>query len=251
MNKKEKNKRKQIQTLPKHFSVEKFFGPTFGIFKLPDDVVEALTIMTNTIINDPLSESYGKNLAGAIKQEKFLYKEDFVNAGVSQILENCIKSYIVTSAKKHLVHLDKYRYESMIIDAWVVSQYENEYNPIHNHTACDISAVLYLKTPNVKGRRGIDEKRSDNDGDINFIYGSDDRDLDILDKGIWGFTPEVGDLFIFPSYLLHTVYPFLGNEERRSLAFNAIYRVLNGNEILYGPFGSRSPKNYKYLESRP
>ena len=34
-------------------------------------------------------------------------------------------------------------------------------------------------------------------------------------------TPEVGDFYFFPNYLMHTVYPFKGtNEERRSISFN-------------------------------
>ena len=74
--------------------------------------------------------------------------------------------------------------------------------------------------------------------------------MDVLDKGVWGFNPQVGDLFIFPSYLLHTVYPFIGNEERRSLAFNAIYRVMDGNDIIFGPVGSRTNLDYKYLKKR-
>ena len=35
-------------------------------------------------------------------------------------------------------------------------------------------------------------------------------------------TPEVGDFYIFPHYLMHTVYPFKDtDEERRSISFNA------------------------------
>ena len=29
-------------------------------------------------------------------------------------------------------------------------------------------------------------------------------------------------MVMFPSYLLHTVYPFIGKEERRCIAFNGI-----------------------------
>ena len=47
----------------------------------------------------------------------------------------------------------------MINSAWIVSQYENEYNPAHNHTGCDISAVIYLKVPDVKGRRNLRVKK--------------------------------------------------------------------------------------------
>lgn len=244
-------KNKQIQTPPKSFEVKKFFGPTFGLFSLPDDAIDALIKMTDKILKDSSSESHGSHLAGIIKNEKFIYKEDFIKAGVNQILENCVKSYIITTAKQHLAHLDEFKYESMINNAWIVSQFENEYNPIHSHTNCDISAVLYLKTPDIKGRRNLTEKKNDDDGDINFVYGSpQERDLDVLDKGVWGFNPQVGDLFIFPSYLLHTVYPFIGNEERRSLAFNAIYRVMDGNDIIFGPVGSRTNLDYKYLKKR-
>jgi len=32
--------------------------------------------------------------------------------------------------------------------------------------------------------------------------------------------PEVGDFYLFPSWLTHQVYPFRSKGERRSLAFN-------------------------------
>ena len=36
-------------------------------------------------------------------------------------------------------------------------------------------------------------------------------------------TPQVGDFYIFPHYLMHTVYPFKDtDEERRSISFNAV-----------------------------
>ena len=35
--------------------------------------------------------------------------------------------------------------------------------------------------------------------------------------------PKVGDFYIFPHYLMHTVYPFKDtDEERRSISFNAV-----------------------------
>ena len=39
--------------------------------------------------------------------------------------------------------------------------------------------------------------------------------------------PTSGLLVMFPSYLLHTVYPFIGEGERRCLPFNAVYRILD------------------------
>ena len=37
-------------------------------------------------------------------------------------------------------------------------------------------------------------------------------------------------MIMFPSYLLHTVYPFIGDEERRCIAFNAVYRIGDENK---------------------
>jgi hypothetical protein len=48
--------------------------------------------------------------------------------------------------------------------------------------------------------------------------------------------PKVGDFYIFPNYLMHSVYPFKDtDEERRSISFNAfiddnIYNVYGTNE---------------------
>ena len=106
-------------------------------------------------------------------------------------------------------------YESFINSAWVVSQYENEYNPLHNHTGCDISGVIYLKMPDTKGRRNIESKKGkdDNDGDITFVHSAmGQRNHDILEKGIFTLTPQVGQLVVFPSFLLPTVYPFIVKE---------------------------------------
>ena len=42
-----------------------------------------------------------------------------------------------------------------------------------------------------------------------------------LSKSIYNLNPKVGDLMIFPNYLMHTAYPFNIDAERRSFSFNA------------------------------
>ena len=44
-----------------------------------------------------------------------------------------------------------------------------------------------------------------------------------MTRGLIKYKPTVGDFFIFPAHLQHTVYPFRteGDEERRSVSFNA------------------------------
>jgi len=146
------------------------------------------------------------------------------------MMESCLRSYILYCAKQHSMFNETWTYHSSLNSAWVVSQYENEYNPLHNHTGCDISGVVYLKMPDVKGRRNIESKKgkTDNDGDITFVHSAmGNRNFDVLEKGIISLTPMVGMMVMFPSYLLHTVYPFIGEEERRCIAFNGTYKILS------------------------
>jgi len=37
--------------------------------------------------------------------------------------------------------------------------------------------------------------------------------------------PEVGDFYLFPSWLAHQVYPFRSDGERRSMAFNVHFKL--------------------------
>ena len=43
-----------------------------------------------------------------------------------------------------------------------------------------------------------------------------------MSESIYTATPAVGDVYLFPNYLMHTVFPFTDtDEERRSVSFNA------------------------------
>ena len=244
----------QIQTHPTNFTVEKHFGPFFASCMLPDDALNAMLKMSDEILSDKLSESHGQSLAGVIDKEMKVYKSDMEKAGVDQLIESCVRSYVVHCAKNHGMFRDDYIFESTVNSAWIVSQYENEYNPLHNHTGCDISAVIYLKVPDVKGRRNLESKKGkvDNDGDITFIHSSlSNRNFDVFEKGVMNMTPMPGLLVMFPSYLMHTVYPFIGEGERRCLPFNAIYRIMNKDKQFIAGNLSGTQNLTFYTEEKP
>ena len=54
-------------------------------------------------------------------------------------------------------------------------------------------------------------------GTIDFIHGS----KSFLSNSLYNHNPKVGDMIIFPNYLMHTAYPFKREGERRSFSFNA------------------------------
>ena len=244
----------QIQTHPTDFRVEKHFGPFFASCMLPQDATDALLKMSDEILSDKLSESHGQSLAGVIDKEIKVYKSDMEKAGVDQLIESCVKSYVVHCAKNHGMFDETHIFESHINSAWIVSQYENEYNPLHNHTGCDISAVIYLKVPDVKGRRNLESKKGkhDNDGDIAFIHSATgNRNFDVFEKGVMNLQPTSGLLVMFPSYLLHTVYPFIGEGERRCLPFNAVYRITTKDKsFLAGNLSGLENPTF-YMEKKP
>ncbi len=244
----------QIQSHPTEFRVEKHFGPFFASCLLPQDAVDSMLKMSDEILSDKLSESHGQSLAGVIDKEVKVYKSDMEKAGVDQLIESCVKSYVVHCAKQHGFFAESNTFQSQINSAWIVSQYENEYNPMHNHTGCDISAVIYLKVPDVKGRRNLESKKGkqDNDGDISFVHSAiGNRNFDVFEKGVITLTPQPGLLVMFPSYLIHTVYPFIGEGERRCLPFNAVYRIFDKNEnFLAGDLSSVVNPTF-YTEKKP
>ena len=249
----------QIQSHPTDFKVEKHFGPYFASCFLPHDALDALIKMSDELLSNKLTESHGQNLAGVIDKELKIYTSDMDKAGVDQLLESCVKSYVVHCARQHGMFKEHYVTDSDVNSAWVVSQYANEYNPIHNHTGCEISGVIYLKVPDVKGRRNLQSKKGkmDSDGDISFVYcTASQRNHDIFEKGLVQITPVPGLMLMFPSYLGHTVYPFVGEGERRCIAFNANYRITDqsdsnvGSQMIAGNLYGLKNK-YFYYDEKP
>ena len=62
----------------------------------------------------------------------------------------------------------------------------------------------------------VKNKKFKTNGTIDFINGQ----KNFLSKSIYNLNPKLGDLLIFPNYLMHTAYPFNIDGERRSFSFN-------------------------------
>ena len=95
----------------------------------------------------------------------------------------------------------------------------------------------------------------DSDGDINFVYNAaSERNQDVFENGLVQITPVPGLMLMFPSYLGHTVYPFVGEGERRCIAFNGTYRILEkvGEQTNLIAGNSNGVKNhYFYYGEKP
>ncbi|MDA9678617.1 2OG-Fe(II) oxygenase family protein [Candidatus Pelagibacter sp.] len=183
------------------------FGPTIGKGKLSRKFIDIINtqIDKSTITK---KNDYSSKLASQIKNELKL-PNSFIKKNLSTELIKNIKNYLKTS------EIEKIK-EIKIINLWVVKQLKNEYNPIHYHDG-QLSGVGYLKIPkNMNQNKTIKNKKTKTNGTIDFINGQ----RGFLSKSIYNLNPKVGDLLLFPNYLMHTAYPFNIDAERRSFSFN-------------------------------
>tara|TARA_B100001027_G_scaffold206940_1_gene170929 strand:+ start:477 stop:1088 length:612 start_codon:yes stop_codon:yes gene_type:complete len=183
------------------------FGPRIAIVKIPLSLLEKINHEVESIILDKkksISNDYSKKLVGQVQQEIEL-KNKFIKKNLKNFISKSINQYL----KKNLNKKSK---NIKIKNLWVVRQFKNEYNPVHFHDG-DVSGVGYLKIPSNLTKSN---KKIKTNGTIDFIYGS----KSFLSDSIFNHKPKVGDLILFPNYLMHTAYPFKSKGERRSFSFN-------------------------------
>ena len=184
------------------------FAPAIGQYNLAEKSTEEINKYIDKLrTNEKEIEinNYGDKLAGEITHEISLSNEFLSKFLLDELAAN-VHNYVKSCIGKEITKFN-------IKECWVVCQYQNDYNPIHWHSG-HVSGVAYLKVPKSFGESIKKENRN---GRIAFIHGS----RQFLSKSSIEFTPSVTDLYLFPSYLMHTVYPFKSKDERRSIAFNA------------------------------
>ena len=183
------------------------FGPKIAKLKFSSSIIKKINTEVNKIVaQKKLSKKYdySKKLVGQVKQEIELPKT-FIKKNLYKLITNSIRSFIKSTTGKNIKKVK-------IKNLWVVNQYANEYNPIHYHDG-HISGVGYLKIPKnlFKSKKSLETN-----GSIDFINGN----KMFLNDSIHNHKPKVGDVILFPNYLMHTAYPFSVKGERRSFSFN-------------------------------
>tara|TARA_B110000259_G_scaffold176368_1_gene212484 strand:+ start:19 stop:609 length:591 start_codon:yes stop_codon:yes gene_type:complete len=183
------------------------FGPTLGKSKLSKKIIRVINNHVDKTTISPKND-YSSKLASQIKNE-IKFTKTFINKNLSKELIKNIKIYLEQSDVSNIK-------EIKIVNLWVVRQLKNEYNPIHYHNG-QLSGVGYLKIPkNMNRNKMVKNKKIKTNGTIDFINGQ----RGFLSKSIYNLNPKLGDLILFPNYLMHTAYPFNIDGERRSFSFN-------------------------------
>ena len=135
----------------KDVQLVKPFGPLIMLVQLPEGIIKALNEIVDVIYPN---RDMGGRLAGVIETESEIPHSMLEEKKVMDVFHALSKSYVeqayVNAGQTDLLNAMNIKTEMQSI--WSVSQYENEYNPQHNHSHCQISAVLYLKIPAMKSR---------------------------------------------------------------------------------------------------
>jgi uncharacterized protein (TIGR02466 family) len=183
------------------------FGPVIGKTRISNNFIKKINNEFDLKIKNKNSD-YSSKLASQIRNE--------IKLNSNFIKKNLAKSIII-DAKKFLKNEKiKNIKEIRILNLWVVRQFKGEYNPVHYHEG-DLSGVGYLKLPkNMTTNKEVKNKKIKTNGTIDFINGQ----KNFLSKSIYNVVPKIGDMYIFPNYLMHTAYPFNIEGERRSFSFN-------------------------------
>ena len=166
-----------------------------------------------------------KQLVGKIKNEHSLYYSG-VNSD-KQTSHNFLSQYVLDwflSVYAEYLNIKRIiPMEMKISSIWVNEMKDNEYNPIHIHQGSlftGLSSVMILKLPSHYG-----EEYSAGDQPCNGklqIIGNSNGQFASTD-----YQPElkIGDFYIFPYDMRHTVFPFNStNQVRRTLAANCDIR---------------------------
>ena len=214
------------------------FSPAILERQVPQKFIDIVNRVGDEVLSDETKSrewDFSENLVGKVRKEVQIpivdkaekkYCLDYMKESCLLFLQEMLKKNRTYEWNKLTgVGTSQNLYPSPenihLANSWIVSQYKGEYNPWHKHSG-NFSAVMYLKIP--EGMNKFMEKEYDDhypcSGLIQFMYGeSQDFRSDTLTC-----LPEVGKMYLFPSWLKHSVYPFYCEGERRSLSFNAFFR---------------------------
>ena len=137
---------------------------------------------------------------------------EYVKAFITNVnTDISLRQFTFDEQPINLVDKELKNTEIKITDIWFVRMKEGDFHAMHDHILrATLSGGIYLRTPKVPfPQSAISWIHSGNSG-LSFNNGS------------WGLQPDRGDVFVWPAWLSHHVYPFKGKDiSREMISFNA------------------------------
>ena len=199
---------------------------------LEDKFIDILNKYLDNLLKQEDRTSHAGKLVGQIKHGEQLKMdhtcEDLkeFDTLTNKIAQQYLQQYIQISAT---TRFNESQVGLQTDEMWSVHSYAGDYNPLHDNGTKTLAGMSW--TPWTKIPKQISE-RDDSvsmynssgvmDGNLVFCWQPGGiRMPDILEfPQMLSVKPEVGKLYMFPSWSPHMVYPFEGEGERRTVAGN-------------------------------
>lgn len=112
-----------------------------------------------------------------------------------------------------------------ITKSWFSYHQKYNWNTPHGHGDNAFVGVYYIKTNDNSGDLLLHDPR----GTVTFthFFDEDSKKETVGCRSYIKIKPKVGDLVLFPSYIVHSVEPNMSDETRISLALNFKYKDFN------------------------
>ena len=216
-----KKSSKESPPVPFNFEAIRPFGPTIIRGSVPMDLIHLLDKKASQMLgSEQLSKEFNhaQNLAGNVQKEvrfpqSWMSTKEF--QPMVQYIGEMVKAYISIPPANETIS-PAFVGKLVIQSMWMVSQYAGDFNPFHIHEG-QLSGVIYLRIPPGLQHEYDEEDHYPTVGDIVFFHGQ----AATFSGHKLQYSPGVGDIFLFPNWLSHGVYPFrTKGQERRSVSFN-------------------------------
>jgi len=116
-----------------------------------------------------------------------------------EIVEPAFNSYLLSSTGKEIGEFSPYKFRS-----WITGTAQGYMIPTHNHSGASVSGVFYLmcEEQDFGGELLLMDPRSNANRGYQTLF----KPWFAEEK----LTPKTGDVILFPSFVYHYTFPFLG-----------------------------------------
>ena len=137
----------------------------------------------------------------------------FISGGVFSVFQQASKGYILERGSDT-------KYRVIIRDSWFITYENGGFVAPHTHDNCSWSCVYYVQS----------EKNSNDINGATFLQRPNARlksDIgsESFQHQLQNFEPIEGKLVVWPSYIIHGSYPYIGKVKKNVLSANFIIKL--------------------------
>lgn len=175
--------------------------------RMSDSIVSDVANYMDTVNNNSADKDLVANISG-----------DQSEMDLNNPLMHKYRDKLLKSAQDYIkIHTNEI-YTVGVQASWSVKMNSGDFNPIHKHdvdTPSGLATICYIKVP-----KNINNSLKD--GCLDFTWNRETADRwDMFEqRESTTVLPVVGDYYVFPKWLNHTVYPYRGDEDRWSIQSN-------------------------------